>query len=59
MKATQTPTGPATSVVEPPAPKLLPVLAAGCGCGPGCGCGCQSGAPCQCGGATGGCCGGH
>ncbi|MFF7634157.1 hypothetical protein ACFZB9_13520 [Kitasatospora sp. NPDC008050] len=37
----------------------LPVLIGACGCGPGCGCGCQAGAPCQCGGATGGCCGGH
>ena len=34
MKAN--PTRPATAhdTVEPPAPKLLPVLAAGCGCGP-------------------------
>lgn len=57
MKAN--PTGPASApdTVEPPTPGLLPVLAAGCGCGPGCGCGCQSGAPCQCGGVDGGCCG--
>lgn len=56
MKATPTPTDHTT----PPAAKLLPVLAAGCGCGPGCGCGCQSGAPCQCGSASdGGCCGEH
>jgi hypothetical protein len=41
---------PDTTAVEPPAPRLLPLLAAGCGCGPGCGCGCQAGAPCQCGG---------
>ncbi|MFI6446346.1 hypothetical protein [Kitasatospora sp. NPDC050543] len=59
MKATPTRTVPPVDTVEPPAPKLLPILAAGCGCGPGCGCGCQSGAPCQCGGASGGCCGGH
>ncbi|GAA1223718.1 hypothetical protein GCM10009665_12500 [Kitasatospora nipponensis] len=37
----------------------LPLLAGACGCGPGCGCGCQSGAPCQCGSVTGGCCAGH
>ncbi|MER8185676.1 hypothetical protein [Kitasatospora sp. NPDC094015] len=59
MKASATPTTAPKSVTEPPVAELLPVLAAGCGCGPGCGCGCQSGAPCQCGGATGGCCGGH
>ncbi|WP_441245404.1 hypothetical protein [Kitasatospora sp. McL0602] len=53
------PATPPASIVEPIAPRLLPVLAAGCGCGPGCGCGCQAGAPCQCGGVTGGCCGGH
>ncbi|MDH6124502.1 hypothetical protein [Kitasatospora sp. GP82] len=59
MKATPTPNTPPPSITEPSAPALLPILAAGCGCGPGCGCGCQSGAPCQCGGASGGCCGGH
>lgn len=59
MKAHRIPTMPAASTADRPAPKLLPVVAAGCGCGPGCGCGCQSGAPCQCGGADGGCCGGH
>ncbi|MFD7907972.1 hypothetical protein ACFV4F_37255 [Kitasatospora sp. NPDC059722] len=59
MKANPTRPAPAHDTVEPIPAKLLPVLAAGCGCGPGCGCGCQSGAPCQCGGASGGCCGGH
>ncbi|RKE19797.1 hypothetical protein [Streptomyces sp. TLI_171] len=59
MKTTGTPTTAPPSPVTPAAAELLPILAAGCGCGPGCGCGCQSGAPCQCGGATGGCCGGH
>ncbi|MBB4948403.1 putative spore protein YtfJ [Kitasatospora gansuensis] len=59
MKATTAPTSPPASLVEPTSPALLPILAAGCGCGGGCGCGCQSGAPCQCGGASGGCCGGH
>lgn len=59
MKADQNPTTAAAGTAAPPSVKLLPVVAAGCGCGPGCGCGCQSGAPCQCGGADGGCCGGH
>ncbi|WP_158071855.1 hypothetical protein [Kitasatospora sp. CB01950] len=54
MKTTGIPTTPPPSPLAPAAAKLLPVLAAGCGCGPGCGCGCQSGAPCQCGGATAG-----
>ncbi|MCX4748231.1 hypothetical protein OG455_22400 [Kitasatospora sp. NBC_01287] len=48
-----------TAPVAPGARTRLPVLIGACGCGPGCGCGCQSGAPCQCGGASGGCCGGH
>jgi len=59
MKATTDLTTPPASPATPLAAKLLPILAAGCGCGPGCGCGCQSGSPCQCGGTTGGCCGGH
>ncbi|MDQ0309114.1 MULTISPECIES: hypothetical protein [Streptomycetaceae] len=57
MKATPTRPAPPVRTPESTTPRLLPVLAAGCGCGPGCGCGCQSGAPCQCGGASGGCCG--
>ncbi|GAB2732482.1 hypothetical protein [Kitasatospora kifunensis] len=60
-------TTPARPTVTPRTAELSPhvtrtslqVLIGACGCGPGCGCGCQSGAPCQCGGATGGCCGGH
>lgn len=59
MKATTAPTSPPASVVEPTNPALLPILAMRLRCGGGCGCGCQSGAPCQCGGAAGGCCGGH
>ncbi|MFC5642810.1 hypothetical protein [Kitasatospora cinereorecta] len=59
MKAITTPSTPSARTDTPPAATRLPILAAGCGCGPGCGCGCQSGAPCQCGGATGACCGGH
>jgi hypothetical protein len=59
---TTTPARTAPTTTEPApccAPAHPPVLLGACGCGPGCGCGCQSGAPCQCGSATGGCCGGH
>ncbi|MFG2824317.1 hypothetical protein ACGFX4_33420 [Kitasatospora sp. NPDC048365] len=59
MKANPTSTTHPSDHAAPSAARLLPIVAAGCGCGPGCGCGCQSGAPCQCGGASGGCCGGH
>ncbi|MDH6111242.1 hypothetical protein P3T36_003266 [Kitasatospora sp. MAP12-15] len=53
------PTPRSTEAATRRTPLSLPLLAGACGCGPGCGCGCQSGAPCQCGSVSGGCCGGH